>query len=135
MCVVMTDKATVVIPSPRRWKVVETMGKEGEIAKVHSTLVVLEVEGGAGAEPQAAAPRPPTGQEAPSIPPRAAGEPAPLSTAPGPAQYRAAQGSTWAGSGPAPSGGNGEQRGRGLATPVPRRQGKEEGARSGSPQG
>ena len=88
---VMTDKATVVIPSPRRGKVLETVGKEGAVAKVHSTLVVLEVEGGAAAEAQAAAPRPPTGQEAPSIPERAAGEPAPLSTAPGPAQGRAVQ--------------------------------------------
>src|SRR5436305_11941662 len=46
---VMTDKATVTIPSPRRGKVVETFGKEGDIAKVHGTLVVLEVEGAGGA--------------------------------------------------------------------------------------
>src|SRR5437667_11154582 len=47
---VMTDKATVTIPSPRRGKVVRTVGREGDIAKVHSTLVVLEVDGaGAGA--------------------------------------------------------------------------------------
>jgi pyruvate dehydrogenase E2 component (dihydrolipoamide acetyltransferase) len=85
---VMTDKATVVIPSPRRGRVVETVGKEGEIAKVHSTLVVLEVEGPAGAEAQPAPPRPPTGQEAPSLPSQQAGQPAPLSTAPGPAQSR-----------------------------------------------
>src|SRR5207245_2320127 len=43
---VMTDKATVTIPSPRRGKVVRTFGNEGDIAKVHSTLVVLELEGG-----------------------------------------------------------------------------------------
>src|SRR4051812_44688947 len=78
---VMTDKATVVIPSPRRGKVLETVGKEGEIAKVHSTLVVLDAEGGTETQ---AAPRPPTGQEAPSIPAQAAGEPAPLSPHPGP---------------------------------------------------
>src|SRR5260221_4960771 len=42
---VMTDKATVTIPSPRRGQVVRTVGSEGEIAKVHQTLVVLEVEG------------------------------------------------------------------------------------------
>src|SRR4051812_49721545 len=42
---VMTDKATVQIPSPRRGKVVRTHGKEGEIAKVHHPLVTLEVEG------------------------------------------------------------------------------------------
>jgi pyruvate dehydrogenase E2 component (dihydrolipoamide acetyltransferase) len=128
---VMTDKATVVIPSPRRGKVVETMGKEGEIAKVHSTLVVLEIDGSAGAEPQAAAPRPPTGQEAPSLPARAAGEPAPLSTAPGPAQNRAAQ-ATPSLQG---SGGNGEHRERVLATPVTRRMAKEMGVDLGALQG
>jgi pyruvate dehydrogenase E2 component (dihydrolipoamide acetyltransferase) len=46
---VMTDKATVTIPSPRRGKVIKTVGLEGEIAKVHGTLVVLEVEGAGGA--------------------------------------------------------------------------------------
>jgi pyruvate dehydrogenase E2 component (dihydrolipoamide acetyltransferase) len=127
---VMTDKATVVIPSPRRGKVVETVGKEGEIAKVHSTLVVLDVEGGATAEPKAAAPRPPTAQEAPSIPARGAGEPAPLSTAPGPAQNRAVMAAA-----PAPRGGNGEQRDRVLATPVTRRMAKEMGVDLGALQG
>jgi pyruvate dehydrogenase E2 component (dihydrolipoamide acetyltransferase) len=113
--------------------VVETVGKEGEIAKVHSTLVVLEVEGGAPAEPQAAAPRPPTAQEAPSIPARAAGEPAPLSTAPGPAQNRAAMAAAPAAS--AARGGNGEQRDRVLATPVTRRMAKEMGVDLGALQG
>ena len=132
---VMTDKATVVIPSPRRGKVVETVGKEGEVTKVHSTLVVLEVEGGAPAEPQqgAAAPRPPAAQEAPSIPARAAGEPAPLSTAPGPAQNRAGQ--TMVSAAPGSRGGNGEQRDRVLATPVTRRMAKEMGVDLGSLQG
>ncbi len=41
---VMTDKATVTIPSPKRGKVVKTVGKEGDIAKVHHTLVVLELD-------------------------------------------------------------------------------------------
>src|SRR5438067_4862342 len=132
---VMTDKATVVIPSPRRGKVVETVGKEGEVAKVHATLVVLEVEGGAGAEAQvapASAARPPTAQEAPSLPSRAAGEPAPLSTAPGPAQSRAPQAVA---SAPPPRGGNGEQRERVLATPVTRRMAKEMGVDLGALQG
>ena len=55
---VMTDKATVTIPSPRRGKVLRTVGKEGEIAKVHETLVVLDVEGGSAqpAVPAQAAP-------------------------------------------------------------------------------
>ncbi|MBI4482043.1 MAG: 2-oxo acid dehydrogenase subunit E2 [Acidobacteria bacterium] len=41
---VMTDKATIVIPSPRRGKVVKTRGQEGEIIKVGETLVVIEEE-------------------------------------------------------------------------------------------
>src|SRR5712691_12542484 len=60
---VMTDKATVTIPSPRRGKVLQTVGSEGAVAKVHGTLVVLEVDGPVGAESPAATPRPPTGQE------------------------------------------------------------------------
>ena len=46
---VMTDKATVTIPSPKRGKVVKTHGKEGDIAKVHHALVTLELESSAGA--------------------------------------------------------------------------------------
>src|SRR5947209_20352936 len=61
---VMTDKATVTIPSPRKGKVMQTLGKEGDTAKVHQTLVVLDVAGGGAdvGEPHA----PPTGQSAPS---------------------------------------------------------------------
>jgi pyruvate dehydrogenase E2 component (dihydrolipoamide acetyltransferase) len=62
---VMTDKATVVIPSPRRGKVLRRFWKEGEIAKVHSVLVELEVEGSVSAaevpiptSPTAATPTP-----------------------------------------------------------------------------
>ena len=58
---VMTDKATVTIPSPKRGKVVRTHGKEGDIAKVHHTLVTLELD------------------------PDAKGAPAPASAAPAPA--------------------------------------------------
>jgi pyruvate dehydrogenase E2 component (dihydrolipoamide acetyltransferase) len=54
---VMTDKATVTIPSPRKGRVSRTFGKEGEIAKVHHPLVALEVDGG-GPEVKAAAPAP-----------------------------------------------------------------------------
>ena len=46
---VMTDKATVVIPSPKRGRVVRRFWKEGELAKVHSPLIELELEIGAGA--------------------------------------------------------------------------------------
>ncbi len=42
---VMTDKATVVIPSPRRGRVIRLLWKVGEIAKVHAPLVELEPSG------------------------------------------------------------------------------------------
>lgn len=42
---VMTDKATVTIPSPKAGKVLKTHGKEGELAKVHHPLVDLDVDG------------------------------------------------------------------------------------------
>ena len=42
---VMTDKATVTIPSPKAGKVLKTHGKEGELAKVHLPLVDLEIDG------------------------------------------------------------------------------------------
>jgi pyruvate dehydrogenase E2 component (dihydrolipoamide acetyltransferase) len=60
---VMTDKATVVIPSPRRGRVLRHCWKEGDVARVHSPLVELEVDEGATnvAAPGAATPpRPPT---------------------------------------------------------------------------
>ncbi|MCP3137731.1 dihydrolipoamide acetyltransferase family protein [Pyxidicoccus xibeiensis] len=47
---VMTDKATVTVPSPKAGRVVKTHGKEGEIAKVHQLLVTLEIEGAAPAQ-------------------------------------------------------------------------------------
>jgi pyruvate dehydrogenase E2 component (dihydrolipoamide acetyltransferase) len=75
MVEVMTDKATVVIPSPRAGKVLETRGKEGDIAKVGGVLVVIEEGGGAqkAAPPQQKAPpSPPPPKEAP----RAAAQPA-----------------------------------------------------------
>jgi pyruvate dehydrogenase E2 component (dihydrolipoamide acetyltransferase) len=44
---VMTDKATVTVPSPKAGRVVQTHGKEGEMAKVHQLLVTMEIEGAA----------------------------------------------------------------------------------------
>src|SRR2546425_11124591 len=68
----MTDKATVTIPSPRRGKVVRTVGREGDIGKVHSTLGGLELEGDGPVQakpntgaPAQAAPTPPAGQAGP----------------------------------------------------------------------
>ncbi|GMU59818.1 MAG: dihydrolipoamide acetyltransferase component of pyruvate dehydrogenase complex [Myxococcaceae bacterium] len=45
----MTDKATVTVPSPRAGKVLKTYGAVGEMAKVHKPLVDLETAGGASA--------------------------------------------------------------------------------------
>ena len=69
MVEVMTDKATVVIPSPRAGKVLETRGAEGDIAKVHEVLVVIQEAG------QPSAPPPPV---ASAPPPPVRTEPAPL---------------------------------------------------------
>lgn len=46
---VMTDKATVNVPAPRAGKVLKLHGKPGDIAKVHHTLITLELAGDAGA--------------------------------------------------------------------------------------
>jgi pyruvate dehydrogenase E2 component (dihydrolipoamide acetyltransferase) len=47
MVEVMTDKATVTITAPRAGTVLEVRGKVGEIVKVHSVLLVFELDGGA----------------------------------------------------------------------------------------
>ena len=121
---VMTDKATVTIPSPRKGKVLQTFGKEGDIAKVHGTLVTLEVEGAGGASHGAPTqPQATTAQAAPSIPAQQAGQPAPLQTAhaphPGTGDRQPAQQH-------AQANGNGDGR-RVLATPVTRRMAHELG--------
>ncbi len=46
---VMTDKATVTIPSPRRGRVTKLFWKEGDVAKVHAPLLEMELEAGARA--------------------------------------------------------------------------------------
>ena len=114
---VMTDKATVTIPSPRKGKVLQVVGKEGDIAKVHGTLVILEVEGAGGAShgtPSTGTPA----QAAPTIAADQAGQPAPLQTrnVPQPGASQAAQGTE----------GNGDGR-KVLATPVTRRMAREMG--------
>ncbi len=50
MVEVMTDKATVVIPSPKKGRVTKVWGKEGDIARVHHPLVTLETGEGGAAE-------------------------------------------------------------------------------------
>jgi pyruvate dehydrogenase E2 component (dihydrolipoamide acetyltransferase) len=78
---VMTDKATVVIPSPRKGRVVRRFWKEGEIAKVHSPLVELEVDGVAVKHAAAPAAAPIT-----ATPPTAPPTPAARAPAPPPPQ-------------------------------------------------
>jgi pyruvate dehydrogenase E2 component (dihydrolipoamide acetyltransferase) len=51
MVEVMTDKATVVIPSPKKGVIKETRGAEGAMVEVHSVLVVIEEGAGAPAAP------------------------------------------------------------------------------------
>src|ERR1700737_1569022 len=114
MVEMMTDKATVTIPSPRKGKVLKTIGTEGTIAKVHETLVVMDVEDGHDeAHPSQAvghAPQHGTTSPAQAAPAR----PAPQERPP------AAQGGNGAAQ-------NGEPRGRVLATPVTRRMARELG--------
>ncbi|HEY3451012.1 MAG TPA: dihydrolipoamide acetyltransferase family protein [Myxococcales bacterium] len=64
---VMTDKATVVIPSPRKGRVTRLHGAEGQMAKVHSVLVTLELAGD-GVAPAAARPVASVSAEIPSAP-------------------------------------------------------------------
>src|SRR2546426_1398051 len=127
---VMTDKATVTIPSPRRGKVVRTVGREGDIAKVHSTLVVLELEGDGPvqAKPSTGAPA----QAAPTLPAGQAGQSAPLQTAnvPRPQAGASAHGTQTS----ARAGGNGDGH-KVLATPVTRRMAREMGVDLGALQG
>ncbi len=46
---VMTDKATVEIPSPRKGKIIQTFGEPGQIINVGDVVVVIEMEAGAKA--------------------------------------------------------------------------------------
>ena len=63
MVEVMTDKATVELPSPVSGEVLETTGKEGEIVAVGSTLVVIDAPEGPA---QPTAPSEKRRQEAPA---------------------------------------------------------------------
>jgi pyruvate dehydrogenase E2 component (dihydrolipoamide acetyltransferase) len=99
---VMTDKATVTVPSPKAGRVVQTHGKEGEMAKVHQLLVTMEIDGAAPV--QASGHGAPTAHGAPAAAPAAVA-----------AQATAAQG-------------NGAQAAtKVLATPLTRRMAAEHG--------
>ncbi|HEY6099547.1 MAG TPA: dihydrolipoamide acetyltransferase family protein [Anaeromyxobacter sp.] len=101
---VMTDKATVVIPSPRAGRIVKLFWKAGDVAKVHTPLVEIEPEGAqAGMAPAA----PEKGESA-----RPAAARADFAPAPGPAAAP-----------PAPAGGGPKA----LATPAVRALAREMG--------
>jgi pyruvate dehydrogenase E2 component (dihydrolipoamide acetyltransferase) len=135
---VMTDKATVTIPSPRRGTVIRTVGNVGDVAKVHGTLVVLEVDGPASEAPAAPA------HGAPAAPAKAPAPAAHAAAAPA-AASSAAQAPARAPAAPAPlphsappaaaapahaAGTNGHTSDEGrrvLATPVTRRMARELG--------
>ncbi|MGF1511297.1 MAG: dihydrolipoamide acetyltransferase family protein [Myxococcota bacterium] len=84
---VMTDKATVVISSPRAGTVRETRGNEGDLVQVHTVIALIEESADAGSdvEPSATAPAESAGRE--SSAQRAARSEEPQSTA-GPTQAR-----------------------------------------------
>ncbi len=119
---VMTDKATVTIPSPKRGRVVKTHGAVGDIAKVHSTLVTLELDS-AGVPATRRSEAQPAAHATQS---RSAASPA------APMRVDAAAppnggGQSGSASGRAPSGGAGAAGERVLATPVTRRMAREAG--------
>jgi pyruvate dehydrogenase E2 component (dihydrolipoamide acetyltransferase) len=65
---VMTDKATVTIPSPKRGTVTRLLWKEGDVARVHQPLVEMELD---GAAPAVAAVVPLPRPAPPAVSPRA----------------------------------------------------------------
>jgi pyruvate dehydrogenase E2 component (dihydrolipoamide acetyltransferase) len=74
MVEVMTDKATVQIPSPKKGKVLKLLVHEGQMAQVGSPLLVLDVgNGGPGAPPVSAHPPPAASAPAKAAPARDGG--------------------------------------------------------------
>jgi pyruvate dehydrogenase E2 component (dihydrolipoamide acetyltransferase) len=66
---VMTDKATVTIPSPRRGRILKLFWNVGDVAKVHAPLVEMELEDAPAARPQPASSRPePARAPEPAVP-------------------------------------------------------------------
>ena len=126
---VMTDKATVTIPSPKKGKVIQTHGSEGDIAKVHQTLVTLELQAGGPSIAPSAESRPAAGavEQKPIAARSEAGTPTVArSEAQTPAvAWKAAETTTVARKAAETNGG--PQGGRVLATPVTRRMAREHG--------
>lgn len=121
---VMTDKATVEIPSPRAGKILELRGNEGDLAKVHEVLVVLDTDG-AGAQAEPASQPEPSQPEPPAPAPQPRSQPAAQPAVQ--AQPRTSPPPTTPPPMPAPSQGGGNGRMRVLATPATRRLARELG--------
>ncbi|MEK6554985.1 MAG: 2-oxo acid dehydrogenase subunit E2 [Bdellovibrionota bacterium] len=86
----MTDKATVEVPTPVAGTVKELKAKEGDVVPIESTLIVLETaEGGAKAAPAAAAPAPQPAKAGSASAPTAAKAPASAPAAQAPAMSAA----------------------------------------------
>ena len=82
---VMTDKATVEIPSPVHGKVLALGGKVGDVMAVGSELIRIEVEGAGNVKDGAVAPAPaaaPVPKAAPAPAPVVAPVPAPVAASP-----------------------------------------------------
>lgn len=122
MVEVMTDKATVVIPSPKKGVIKEVRGEEGGIVEVHSVLVVIEESGGAPAR----APEPPA---QPAAAQHAA--PAPRQEAPAPQAQLAPAAPAPVSSPQPPARANGEAAQKVLAAPATRRLARELGVELG----
>lgn len=79
LCEIMTDKATIEIPSPFAGTIRQLVAKEGEVVKVHQLMLVAEVSGAKSAAPSPA----PTASHASAPAAAKAANPAPvLSAAP-----------------------------------------------------
>ena len=69
---IMTDKVNVQIPAPRTGKVLQILAKEGDVAKVGQTIMIID-DGSGGAQPHAEIATPePIQAASPSLPQQAA---------------------------------------------------------------
>jgi pyruvate dehydrogenase E2 component (dihydrolipoamide acetyltransferase) len=122
----MTDKATVEVPSPTSGTVKELKGKEGDVIEVGQVMIVLDTDGGGAEAPKPAAPAP----AAAKAPAAAAAKPAPSTNGAHAPQMSAAPAAT---SAPARSSGSGMDvypppaDVKVLATPATRRLAREMG--------
>lgn len=123
ICEVMTDKATIEIPSAFQGKVAELHVKEGEMVKVGQLMLSFEGAAQAGAEAPAAAAHAPAAPK-PAVP-AGNGHKTPAAPAPAPAMAAA----------PAAAAGDLHPATRVLAAPSTRRFARESGVELGTVQG